>query len=140
MTKPVTPLLAVDAVIEYNGKLVVIDRLNPPLGLAWPGGFVDVGENLHTAVKREAAEEVNLKIDIVDLIGIWDDPDRDPRGHTISVVYLCKAVAGSPVAKDDAKEVRLYTVGEALQLNMIIDHGDMLKQALELASFDRRRL
>ncbi len=135
-----TPFLSVDMIIEYDRKLVVIERVNPPLGLAWPGGFVDIGEGVREAAIREAGEEVNLKVDIIDLVGIYDDPNRDPRGHIISIAYLCEAIAGTPKAMDDAKEVKLVTLDEALKLHMIADHSQMLLDALELAVFDRRRI
>jgi len=137
-SKPVTPLVAVDAIIEYHGKLIVIERLNEPLGLAWPGGFVDVGESTENALHREVGEEVNLKVEIIDLVGVYSDPGRDPRGHTVSICYLCKYVAGHPKAKDDAKAVHLYTLSEALRLDMVLDHGKMLADALYMAQHPLR--
>lgn len=134
------PLLSVDAIIEYHRKLVVIERLNPPLGLAWPGGMVDSGETVKDAVLREVAEEVNLKVRIIDLVGIYDDPDRDPRGHIISITYLCEYVSGTLRAQDDAKAVKLVSLQGALNLEMIADHAQMLKDALNLATFDKRRI
>lgn len=136
--RPVTPLVAVDGIIEYNKKLIVIERLNPPLGLAWPGGFVDVGETVEDALHREMEEEVNLKIKIVKLVGIYSDPDRDDRGHTVSICYLCEAIAGHPKAQDDAKAVHQYTLSEVLRLKMVLDHDEMLYDALILVQHPLR--
>ena len=99
MDKPATPLLTVDAVILYNNKkdIVLIKRKNPPFknGYALPGGFVDVGETVEDACIREALEETNIKVKIIKLIGVFSDPKRDPRGHTVSVAFLCGTVSRS---------------------------------------------
>jgi len=136
-----TPYLTIDAIIEYNRKLIIIERMHDPLGLAWVGGFVDPGETCKQAVIRECGEEVNLKVDVIDLIGIYDDPERDPRGHLVSIAYLCKAVAGTPRPQDaEVKKIHQVSLDEALKLHMIADHSQMLLDALELAVFDRRRI
>jgi len=137
---PETPKVAVDCIVEYHRKLVVIERLYPPLGYAWPGGFIDVGETAEEAVIREVGEEINLKVNVVDLIGVYSDPKRDPRGHVISLTYIAEYVAGTPKPKDDAKKVHLYTLTEAMKLDMVIDHGQMLMNALDHAKFNRRRI
>ncbi|HEA70288.1 MAG TPA: NUDIX hydrolase, partial [archaeon] len=94
MPKPITPLLTVDAVILLNNQedLILIRRKNPPFQgeLALPGGFVDVGETVENACIREAREETNVNIRIIRLIGVFSDPKRDPRGHNVTIAFLCE--------------------------------------------------
>lgn len=104
MMRPVTPLLAADVIIELlddPGRVVLIERRHPPLGWALPGGFVEVGENLERAAMREAEEETGLKVRLRVLLGLYSDPARDPRGHTVTAVYIGEA-RGRPTAADDA--------------------------------------
>ena len=105
MARPVTPLLTVDVVIELADRpgrpVVLIERRNPPPGHALPGGFVDVGETVEAAAVREAREETGLEVRLTRLLGVYSDPARDPRGHTVSVVYVGEA-RGEPRAGDDA--------------------------------------
>jgi len=105
MPRPVTPLIAVDLIIELSDQpgrpILLIERRNPPHGWALPGGFVDVGETLEQAAVREAREETGLKIKLKTLLGCYSDPQRDARGHTVSAVYVAEA-AGQPRAGDDA--------------------------------------
>ena len=111
MSRPVTPALAVDTIIEMVDRpgrpIVLIERRNPPHGWAIPGGFVDVGETLEAAAVREAREETSLHVRLKCLLGIYSDPARDPRGHTVTPVYIAEA-RGEPRAADDARHVALY--------------------------------
>jgi 8-oxo-dGTP diphosphatase len=111
MTRPVTPALAVDTIIEMTDRpgrpIVLIERRNPPYGWAIPGGFVDVGETLEAAARREAREETSLEVSLKYLLGIYSNPARDPRGHTVTPVYIAEA-RGEPQAADDARNLRLY--------------------------------
>jgi len=108
--RPVTPLLTVDIIIEMTDRdgqpIVLIERKNPPYGWAIPGGFVDVGETVEAAAVREAREETCLDVRLTDLLGIYSDPQRDKRGHTVSIVYIAQA-SGSPQAQDDAANLQL---------------------------------
>ncbi len=128
MPRPVTPLLAADAIIEltdYPGRpIVLIERKNPPYGWAIPGGFVDVGEIVEQAAVREAREEVGLDVRLVALLGIYSDPRRDTRGHTVTAVYVAEA-AGSPVAADDAKSCQIFSL-DALPAPLAFDHAQVL--------------
>jgi len=110
MPAPRTPLLAVDIIIALTDRpgrpIVLIERRNPPPGWALPGGFVDVGEPLEVAAVREAKEETCLDVTLQALLGCYSDPQRDPRGHTVSAVYVAEAV-GEPRAADDARRLAL---------------------------------
>lgn len=128
MTKPETPLLTVDTIIELRDRhdrpIVLIKRRNPPHGWAFPGGFVDMGETTEQAAVREAKEETGLDVVLVMLLGCYSDPARDPRGHTASVVYIAHA-SGSPNAADDAIDI-LVCLPEKPPKPLAFDHALIL--------------
>jgi 8-oxo-dGTP diphosphatase len=128
MPKPITPLLAADAIIELtdfpNRPIVLIERANPPFGWAIPGGFVDVGEIVERAAVREAQEEVGLEVSLIALLGIYSDPVRDSRGHTVTAVYIAEA-SGIPIAADDAKNCSVFSLNELPEL-LAFDHAQVL--------------
>jgi len=125
---PVTPLLTVDALILFEDKIVLIRRLNPPFqnDFALPGGFVEVGETVEAATVREAKEETGLDISLIKLLGVYSDPGRDPRGHTVTICYLAKGF-GNLKAGSDAKDIRLFGFNEIP--NLAFDHNEILKNA-----------
>jgi len=115
------PSPTVDIIIEMQGGgIILIKRKNPPFGWALPGGFVDYGESLEDAAAREAREETSLDITLTSQFHTYSDPQRDPRKHTITTVYLAKA-EGTPVAADDAQEIGIFT-RENLPLPLAFDH------------------
>jgi len=114
------PLLTVDIIIEVDQYVVLIERKNPPYGWALPGGFVDYGEPLETAAIREAKEETSLDIKLIEQFHTYSKPDRDPRHHTVSTVFLAKA-EGTPIASDDAKSVGLF-IKDTLPDPIAFDH------------------
>ena len=124
MTAYRNPLLTVDAIIEIDNGLVLIERKNPPHGWALPGGFVDYGESLEAAVIREAREETSLDIELVEQFHVYSDPDRDPRRHTVSVVFIARS-AGQPRAADDARQAIIVTPS-TLPEPLAFDHGRIL--------------
>jgi ADP-ribose pyrophosphatase YjhB (NUDIX family) len=120
------PLLTVDIIIEVEGKgVVLIKRRNPPLGWAIPGGFVDYGESLEMAAVREAREETSLAVKLRYQLGAYSDPGRDPRHHTVSVVYVAEA-EGSPRAGDDAGEIGTFH-RHSLPDSLAFDHRKILE-------------
>jgi ADP-ribose pyrophosphatase YjhB (NUDIX family) len=128
MPKPTTPNLAVDMIIEYKGKLVLIQRKNPPYGHALPGGFVDVGETVEQAAKREAKEETNLDIYELKQFHVYSDPKRDKRGHTVSLVFIAKG-KGTLKAGDDAKSARFVAKDNLPEL--VFDHDKIIEDYLD---------
>ena len=132
MPVPETPLVTVDIIIELRARpacpIVLIERRHPPYGWALPGGFVDRGESLEQAAAREAEEETGLRVSLVDLLGCYSDPNRDPRGHTVSAVYVARA-DGTPQAADDAARAELFTP-PAFPEPLVFDHALILADYL----------
>lgn len=121
------PFLTVDAIVEVEGGVIVIERRNPPFGWALPGGFVDYGESLEEAVRREIREETAVELDELRQFGVFSSYDRDPRFHTVSVVFAGKA-RGRPQAGDDAVGLKVLRPPEIEQYTLAFDHQQVLKQ------------
>ncbi len=124
-TKPRNPLCTVDVIIETEKGIILIKRKNPPPGWAIPGGFVDYGESLEGAVIREAKEETNLDIKLIRQFHTYSDPNRDPRHHTVSTIFIATA-SGAPKAGDDAKEVKIF-MKDSLPDEIAFDHRQILE-------------
>ena len=117
------PLLTVDIIIEIEGRprsIVLVRRKNPPHGWALPGGFVDYGETVEEAAFREAREETGLEVRLIRQFHVYSKPDRDPRGHMISVVFIAKA-GGEPRGGDDAKLAEIFSI-DNLPEDIVFDH------------------
>lgn len=127
MALPPGPHLTVDVVIELEDRpgrpIVLIERGHPPPGHALPGGFVEIGETVEDAARREAREETGLDVRLLELLGVYSDPGRDPRGHTVSLVYIASA-RGAPVAGDDAAGI--LVADPATPPKLAFDHGRIL--------------
>ena len=125
------PSVSTDVVIftiqDEQLRVLLIKRASDPYKNTWalPGGFVDYGETLEQAAVREAKEETSLDVNLVCLLGIYSDPARDPRHHTISTVFIAKA-RGIPEGRDDALRARLFTE-QALPTDLAFDHGTILR-------------
>ena len=127
-TSTPTPALTVDIIIAYQQKIVLIRRKNDPFrdSYALPGGFVEIGESMEDAAIREAKEETGLDIEIVRLVGVYSDPARDPRGHTVSACYLASG-SGTLCAGTDAYDAELFDLGRIPKL--AFDHIRMVSDA-----------
>jgi 8-oxo-dGTP diphosphatase len=123
------PFVTVDAIIEIGEAVVLIERSNPPFGFALPGGFVDYGESLEQAVRREAREETGLELLDLRQFHTYSDPSRDPRFHTVTTVFSARA-EGLPTAGDDAAAVRVVRIEEIGGLSFAFDHGQVVKDYL----------
>lgn len=121
-----SPSLAVDAVISHGGGVVLIERGQPPFEGAWalPGGFVEVGETVEQACVREAREETGLEVELTGLVGVYSDPERDPRGHVVSVTFAAESVGGTLAGADDAARARVFGWDDLPEL--AFDHSAIL--------------
>lgn len=128
MPGPETPKLVVDVVIPTNEGIVLIRRGNGPFEGQWalPGGFVEVGETVEEAAVREAEEETGLTVEIERLIGVYSEPDRDPRGHNVSVAFLVQVVSGQMQADTDAAEVEAL---DPSSVELAFDHRKIVEDA-----------
>jgi 8-oxo-dGTP diphosphatase len=129
------PWISADAVVfDSRDRLLLIRRKNEPFrgACAFPGGFVEVGETTETAARRELKEETGIDADKPRLIGVYSDPRRDPRHHTISVAYLFLVDQATPCAGDDAAAAEF--VEDWKNVSLAFDHDRMLQDALELRS------
>ncbi len=123
------PVPTVDIIIEMDDGVILIKRKNPPYGWALPGGFIDYGESAESAAVREAKEETNLDITQLKQFHVYSDPERDPRFHTITVVFIARA-KGRPKAKDDAIEIGIYNK-KNLPEDIAFDHKKILNDYFE---------
>lgn len=127
-----SPTLAVDVVILHEGGFVLVKRKREPFKGLWaiPGGVVEYGESVEQAAVREALEETGLAVRLVDLVGVYSEPGRDPRGHFVSVAFLAEAVGGALRASGDAEEVAVFREAPS---SMAFDHSKILSDALRRA-------
>lgn len=120
------PFPTVDVVLyRPQSGILLIERRNPPYGWALPGGFIDYGESAEQAACREALEETGLVVRLCGLLGVYSDPGRDPRFHTLSIVYIAEADNGEPCAGDDAKNARFFPL-HALPPDIAFDHRQII--------------
>jgi len=134
------PKLAVDCIILVGDRVLLIHRRNPPHGWALPGGFVEYGETVEDAVRREMKEETGLKLEDLRQFRVYSNPGRDPRGHTVSVVFAARGV-GKPEAGDDADRYRLIDLSDVVEkgtvtegtvpVSLVFDHAQILKDFLQ---------
>jgi 8-oxo-dGTP diphosphatase len=132
MAGPETPKIMVDVIVSSEeGHILLIRRGSDPYEGYWalPGGFVEVGETLEEAAAREAEEETGLEVEIIRLVGVYSDPDRDPRGHNVSCAYLARAQSGELSAATDADEAAFL---DPSTVELAFDHEKIIADALAL--------
>jgi 8-oxo-dGTP diphosphatase len=135
MGLPTTPVLTTDCVVcDGAGRVLLIRRKNEPYkgDYALPGGFVEIGETTEAACRREVLEETGLRVDDLQLIGVYSAPSRDPRGHTVSVAYTTRLrLPQSPKAGSDAEAAEW--VKDWRTLDLAFDHAAIIADAEKLA-------
>ena len=136
MTKYKIPSLTTDIFIfddEFN--FMLIKRKNDPYKDCWalPGGFVEYGERVETAAIREAKEETSIDVELKDLVNVYSNPDRDPRGHTITIAFTAKGDFTSRKADSDASDINIFSPEELGDINLAFDHEQIIKDCLNKA-------
>lgn len=129
------PSITVDVVIlNKNKEFILIKRKNSPYKNYWaiPGGFVEYGETVERAAIREMKEETNIDVDLENIIGVYSDPDRDPRGHTITVAFYGFGNIKNMKADSDAKDIDIFSYDDLDNITLAFDHEKILKDAFNL--------
>ncbi len=131
MSKYRNPALTVDTIIVEDNNLVLIKRLNNPYKDHWalPGGFVEYGETVEDAAVREAKEETGLDIKLEKLVGVYSDPNRDPRGHTVTVAFKAIIIGGKLQSDSDAKDAMFVEYDDLKNIDLAFDHREILHDA-----------
>lgn len=119
------PYPTTDVIVEVEGGIVLIERAGEPKGWALPGGFIDYGESVEDGARREVLEETGLTVSLKTLLGVYSAPDRDPRQHNLSVVYVGSA-EGTPAGGDDAAQARVFPL-DALPTPLCFDHAQIIE-------------
>jgi 8-oxo-dGTP diphosphatase len=129
LAEPETPKLMVDVVIPSEKGVVLVRRGSEPYEGQWalPGGFVEVGETVRQAAVREVAEETGLAVEVSRLVGVYSEPDRDPRGHNVSVAFLARVLSGQMQAASDAADV---DVVDPVSVELAFDHDRIISDAM----------
>lgn len=136
MTEYKIPSLTADIFIfDDDLNFILIKRKNDPYKDCWalPGGFVEYGESVETAAIREAKEETSIDVELVDLVNVYSEPDRDPRGHTVTVAFTAKGDIESRKADSDAKEIGVFSYEKLNEINIAFDHEKIIKDCLNKA-------
>lgn len=136
MSLPRNPYPTVDVIIEIDGGIVLIERAHEPVGWALPGGFMDYGESPEDAARREVREETGLEVELLDLLGVYGKPDRDPRQHNVSVVYVGRAT-GTPRGGDDAARAGVFAL-DAMPSPLCFDHARIVEDYRRLRTLGER--
>ncbi|WP_407423132.1 NUDIX domain-containing protein [Methanobrevibacter sp.] len=136
MAEHKTPSLTTDIFIfDENLNFILIKRKNNPYKDYWalPGGFVEYGETVETAAIREAKEETSIDVELKDLVNVYSEPNRDPRGHTITIAYTAKGDINKGKADSDAKEIGIFSLEKLNEINIAFDHEKIIKDCLNKA-------
>ena len=133
MTNYKIPSVTADIFIfDENLNFILIKRKNNPFKDYWalPGGFVEYGESVETAAIREAKEETSIDVELVDLVNVYSKPDRDPRGHTVTVAYTARGDFSSKRADSDAKDIGIFSKDEIDEIDIAFDHRQIIEDCL----------
>ncbi len=136
MAKYRNPSLTADIFIfDDDLNFILIKRGNDPYKDCWalPGGFVEYGESVETAAIREAKEETSIDVELIDLVNVYSKPDRDPRGHTVTVAYIAKGDFDTRKADDDAKDINVFNARELDEIELAFDHEQIIKDCIKKA-------
>ena len=131
MDKPRNPIPTIDVIItdqSDNNRLLLIKRKKDPFRdhFALPGGFVNEGERVEDAVRREAEEELSVKVEPIDILGVYSDPNRDPRGHIMSIAFICKITSGELKAANDAADLQWVEINSLENIKLAFDHHKII--------------
>ena len=135
MGKYKIPSLTADIFIFNDDfEFILIKRKNDPYKDCWalPGGFVEYGETVESAAVREAKEETSIDVELIDLVNVYSKPDRDPRGHTITVAYTAKGNMDNMKADDDAAEIGIFKYENLNEIKIAFDHWEIIKDCLKI--------
>jgi 8-oxo-dGTP diphosphatase len=127
------PRLTVDSFVRDRlGRVLLVRRGRPPFIGMWalPGGFCEYGETTEACCARETLEETGVTVRVRELLGVYSDPKRDPRGHTVTVLYAARPVRGRAAGSDDAAEARWFTTKEIRHMDFAFDHGEIIRGQL----------
>ena len=136
MSKYKIPSLTADIFIfDDDFNFILIKRLNDPYKDCWalPGGFVEYGETVETAAIRETKEETSIDVELIDLVNVYSKPDRDPRGHTVTVAFIAKGDLNTRKADSDAKEIGIFSYDEIGEMDIAFDHRQIINDCLNKA-------
>ena len=127
------PVPTVDAIIQKSSSLLLVKRKNYPFKnqFALPGGFVNEGETIEDAIVREVYEETSLEVHPIDILGVYSDPTRDPRGHIMTVVFIVLVISGNPTAGDDAHETSWIPINKIDEIEIAFDHKLLIHDYLK---------
>ena len=133
-----TPTIDVIITDNSNKRVLLIKRGKDPFKdlFSLPGGFVDYGEKVEDAAKREAYEELSVKVEPIDILGVYSDPNRDPRGHIMSVTFIVRITEGDIKSNDDAAEFKWIDLEEVEKMNLAFDH---LKILLDFRKWQKKK-
>ncbi len=123
-------------IFDENKNFILIKRKNNPFKGCWalPGGFVDYGETVEHAAIREALEETSIDVELDKLINVYSDPNRDSRGHTITIAYTAKGDFKKAKANDDAIDISIFNSQDLDNIDLAFDHQQIINDALKLIS------
>jgi len=127
------PIPTVDIIIEKDDRIVLIRRKNEPFKgkLAIPGGFVNEGELVEDRAIKEAKEETSLDVELKEILGVYSIPDRDPRGHLMSTVFIAEPIGGTVKGGDDAASAAWFKIDEKILNELSFDHKKIVTDYLK---------